>query len=132
MPSRLENNIPSRFGCWYVPCRALTGTTYTVVPKDFGTCLTNRGIGAMAITLPDAATVPVGSWVMYFQVAAGNFSIGATDQIIALNNAAADAVGWETDGEEIGNGLMAINLGAKWMIEMHIADEANTVTVTSA
>ena len=126
------SDTPSRFGCWLIPCKALTGTTYTVTHEDLGKCLTNRGVNAMAITLPSPATVPAGSWVQFFAVATGDFSIGCTDKIVCLNNAAADAVGWTTDGEEIGNGAMAISNGSLWLVEMHVADEANTMTVTSA
>lgn len=123
---------PSKFGCWLTPVKAVTGSSYTVTHEDLGKCITNRGGGALAVTLPDPEAVPTGSWVMFFAVAAGNFSVASTDNIICLDNAAADAIGWETDGEEIGNGLLMINLGTKWAAEVHLADEANTMTVTSA
>jgi hypothetical protein len=97
-----------------------------------GKVITNRGGGALAITLPAPTTVPVGSWVMIYSVAAGDVSITCTDKIICLNNAAADAIGWTTAGEEIGNCARMVSLGSLWFAEMHIADEANTMTVTSA
>jgi len=126
------SDTPSKFGCWLIPCIAETGSARTITPADFGKCITNRGGGALAITMPDPDTVPEGSWVMYFSVAAGDISITSTDEVIALNNAAADAIGWTTNGEEIGNGVMMVQVGGKWFAEMHIADEANTMTVTSA
>jgi hypothetical protein len=126
------HGTPSKFGNWLIPVKALTGTTYTVTTDDLGKCLTNRGVNAMAITLPDPATLPMGSWVMVYAVATGDFSVGCTNKIVCLNKAAADAVGWTTDGEEIGNGALFVNLGTLWFAEMAVADEANTMTVTSA
>jgi hypothetical protein len=123
---------PSKFGCWLIPPKAVTGATHTVTHADLGKVITNRGGGALAVTLPDPATVPTGSWVMVYSVAAGDVSIGCTDKIVCLNNAAADAVGWTTAGEEIGNCALMVSIGSLWFAEMHIADEANTVTVTSA
>jgi hypothetical protein len=124
-------SVPSKFGCWLYPIKAVTGTTYTVTPEDFGKLITNRGAaGALAVTLPDPATVPVGSWVKFYSVVDQDFSVGRNEVTVGLNSAAADSVGWTTNGEQIGNGCMAVNLGTLWFIEMAVADEANTMTIT--
>jgi hypothetical protein len=123
------SDTPSKFGTWLVPCIAETGSTRTITPADFGKCITNRGGGALTVTLPDPATVPKGSWVKFFGVAAGNFIIQCTSKIVCLNNAAATSISWSTDGEEIGNGAEAINLGTLWFVKISLADEANTLTV---
>jgi hypothetical protein len=126
------SDTPSRFGCHLIPAIADAGSARTITHADLGKVITNRGGGALAITLPATTTVPVGSWVMIYSVAAGDVSITCTDKIICLNNAAADAIGWTTAGEEIGNCARMVSLGSLWFAEMHIADEANTMTVTSA
>jgi hypothetical protein len=126
------SDTPSKFGCWLIPAVAETGATRTITHADLGKVITNRGGGALAITLPAPTAVPAGSWVMVYSVAAGDVSITSTDTVICLNNAAADAIGWTTAGEEIGNCALMVSLGSLWFAEMHIADEANTMTVTSA
>jgi hypothetical protein len=121
---------PSKFGCWLIPPKAVTGATYTVTHADLGKVITNRGGGALAVTLPDPASVPTGSWVLVYSVAAGDVTVGVTDKVIALNDATASTIGWSTAGEEIGNSVLMVNLGTLWFAEVHIADEANTLAVT--
>jgi hypothetical protein len=52
--------------------------------------------------------------------------------VVAFNNATADGITFGQTGEQIGNGCRAISDGTQWLLQMHIADEANTVTVVDA
>ena len=113
--------------------RAHTASEYTFGPGDWGAIHTNRGnAGNIAFTLPSPTTVKAGTYLDVFCVAAGTVSVACEDGIVALNNAAADSVSWETASEIIGNSGKFVCDGTSWLFHNHIAAEAATTTVSSA
>jgi hypothetical protein len=110
--------------------RPHTETTYTFGPGDWGGIHTNRGAaGNIAYTLPDPTTIPAGTYVDVFCVAAGTVTVGCNEGIVTLNNAAADSVAWSTASEIIGNSGRFVCDGTSWLFHNHIAAEAATTTV---
>jgi hypothetical protein len=116
--------------------KAKTGSTYTVsnTSGDWGAFITNRGGGALTVTLPAPATVTPGVWVEFFQVAAGDFVLttAAGEALVVNNNATADSYTLGTDNEEIGNYTKAICDGTSWLIVNGLSFETTTTTVTDA
>lgn len=110
---------------------AITGSSYTVNGDDWGKLFTNRGGGALTVTLPPPASTPVGVYVDFFTVAAGDFVIttAAGEELVLLNNATADSLTIGQANEEIGNGVRAINDGSSWLIQVSWAAEAVTSVV---
>jgi len=114
---------------------AKTASTYTVVfPGDHGRIITNRGGGALTVTLPEPTTALTGSSVEFFQVAAGDFIVGTTagEAMVTYNNATADSILFGTDNEEIGNGCRVVCDGTSWLVIQYLGSETATVTVTDA
>ena len=109
---------------------AMTGTTYQVKGSDFGKILTNRGLTAsIAVTLPALADLQAGFWVAFYGVSAYGFSIassGSNDNIIALNDAAADSLTMTTTSRIIGAYVMCIYDGTSWLT---IRGDGNTYAV---
>lgn len=114
--------------------KAETGSTRTVTKADFGALITNRGGGALTVTLPAPASTPIGVYVDFFTVAAGDFVITTTagEELVLLNNATADSLTIGQANEEIGNGVRVINDGTSWLVQVSWAAEAVTSTVTDA
>lgn len=127
------NPTPSKFGCFLQPSKAITTTTYTVVPADFGKVITNRGAsGNLNVTLPAPSAAFEGCWVKFFSVAAGTFTITCTDSLIAENTVVGDSVAFAQASEIIGNGVMAVCTGSKWFVELHLGSTTATHVVTAA
>jgi hypothetical protein len=115
--------------------REVTASTYTVAfPGNHGEIITNRGGGALTVTLPAPSTANLGCEVSFFQVAAGDFVVGtaAGEQIVTYNNATADSLLNGTDNEEIGNGLTVVSDGTSWLVIQYLGSETATNTVTDA
>lgn len=116
--------------------KAKTASTYTVsnTSGDWGALITNRGGGALTVTLPAPSTVTPGVWVEFFQVAAGDFVLTtvAGEEICTYNNATADSYTIGTDNEEIGNGVKVFCDGTSWLVMHYLGNEAATTTVTDA
>jgi hypothetical protein len=119
-----------KFGCALQLPKAVTGTTYTVTPEDFGKVITNRGAaGNLALTLPAPSAAFTGCSVRVFCVAAGTVTIACTSLLIVENNAAATSIAFSTASEIIGNAVTAVCTGSKWFIELHLANTASTHTI---
>ena len=114
--------------------KAEAGSTRTITKADFGALITNRGGGALTVTLPAPASTPIGVYVDFYQVAAGDFVLttSAGEELVLLNNATADSLTIGQANEEIGNGVRAICDGTSWLIQVSWAAEAVTSTVTDA
>ena len=112
----------------------ITAATYTVDNGDWGSLITNRGGGALTVTLPEPANAPTGAWVEFFLVVAGDFVIGTAggDAMVLHNNAAADSLTTGQASEEIGNGFRVVNDGTGWLVYRFPGNEAVTTTVTDA
>ena len=113
---------------------AIADATYTVDNSDWGSLITNRGGGALTITLPEPTAAPTGAWVELFQIVAGDFIVGtaAGEAMVLHNNATADSFTAGQDNEEIGNGYRIVNDGASWLTFRFPGNEAVTSTVTDA
>ena len=123
--------LQSRFGHWVRRPIATTASTKTIEPSDFGSVFTNRGGTVTAYTLPTPGPGIAGAWVQFFRVAAGNMSVTAgTGKIVGMNNAAVTTVGFEDDGEEIGQSMTMICDGTSWLAFVDLAAEATGVTIT--
>lgn len=111
-----------------------TASTYTVAAGDWGSIITNRGGGALTVTLPAPSSVPAGVYVDFFQVAAGDFVVttAAGEALVVNNNASADSYTIGTDNEEIGNGLRCVSDGTSWLVFNFLSFETTTTTVTDA
>ena len=114
--------------------KAVTASTYTVVTSDFGKVITNRGGGALTVTLPAPASTPTGAYVDFYTVAAGDFVLttSAGEEMVLLNNATADSLTIGQANEEIGNGVRVINDGTSWLTQISWAAEAVTSVVGDA
>lgn len=109
--------------------------SYTVTLDDAGTLFTNRGAaGAVTFTLPAAARA-TGIEYMFVAVANQNLIVsdGGVDSIVAINDAAADSVAFQTASEIIGGGFRVISDGTSWLVFPSIWDNGTAVsTITVA
>ena len=130
----LKTNTRSRFGQLIPNITEVAGSTYTVTHLDAGSIITNRGGGALTVTLPEPSAAFKGFEVRFFQVAAGDLVIGtaAGEKMVEFNNATADSILLGTNGEEIGNGVRCVCDGTSWLVFLHLSAEAVTTTVTDA
>jgi len=112
----------------------VTASTYTVDNGDWGSLITNRGGGALTVTLPEPSAAPVGAWVEFFTIVAGDFVIGTTagEAMVLHNNATADSLTTGQAAEEIGNAFRVVNDGTGWLVYRFPGNEAVTTTVTDA
>ena len=108
-------------------------SSYTITSSDFGSVFTTRGAtGAVTFTLPSAATVNRGEWVLFVNVADQNMIVaGADEEIVTFNDLTADSIAYQTASEKIGGAFLAISDASSWLL-MPIASETQTITVTSA
>ncbi len=113
---------------------AITASTYTVDGGDWGKLITNRGGGALTVTLPAPAATNKGCYVDFFTVAAGDFVLttSAGEEMVLLNNATADSLTIGQANEEIGNGVRVISDGTSWLSFVSWAAEAVTSVVGDA
>lgn len=128
MPS-FGTNVKSKYGCWTPRVIADAGSARTVTPEDFGCLITNRGGGALTVTLPTPVAEFAGAHITFFQVAAGDLVISCSEGLVGLNNATADTLTLGTANEEIGNGVTVICDGTSWLVQVHLAAEAVTTVV---
>jgi hypothetical protein len=91
---------------------------------------TTGASGAVTVTLPNPAGLPVGSDLLILNVADQNLTISCNELVIAKNNAAADSVAASTAGELIGAAYWCIALPTKWFI-CHLTEETVTTTVAT-
>lgn len=104
---------------------------YTVVAADTGTMFTTTGAsGAVIFTLPTKAA---GLRYRFLNVVDQNMTVasaGSADDIVGMNDVAADSIAFSTAGEKIGACLEVFCNGAatKWYA-FNISAGANTATV---
>jgi hypothetical protein len=105
-----------------------------VTTGDWGGLITNRGGGALTVTLPAPSATTVGAFVDFFQIEAGDFVLttSAGDAIATLNNATADSLTFGQANEEIGNWHRVINDGTAWLVINGMAAEAVTSSVADS
>lgn len=106
---------------------------YTVLESDFGTIFDTLGAtGAVIFTLPALGNLPDGWWVEFFNATlAGDLTVasnGSSDNIITLNDIAADSVKWGTANERAGGAFRLVKRGTKWLCFI-MAHETQTPTI---
>ena len=84
--------------------------------------------GAVTITLPDPATVPIGSDIIVLSCADQNLIVSCASKLITLNNATATSVALQTTSEKLGGGFRLTAVGTKWHVAI-LCEETQTVTV---
>lgn len=96
-------------------------TTYQVLSSDLGVTFTNRGATAsFTFTLPTVGDLPVGWWCEFYGVSATGFviaSAGSLDNIVALNDAAADTITMTSVSRIIGATVRVTWDGTSWLVE---------------
>jgi len=102
---------------------------YQVKPEDHGTIFTTRGAssGTITFTLPAAADVQAGWHAKFFAVGAAAMKVASADgdNIVALNDAAADSVLVATGSAIIGNGFEFTFDGTGFLAEALMPVTAN-------
>lgn len=92
---------------------------YTILESELGTIFDNTGATAsITITLPPVTNLPSGWWCGVY--VADNDGIvlasnGSSDNIIAKNDAAADSITMTTNSLAIGNSVIVVWNGTKWL-----------------
>lgn len=101
----------------------------TLTAWDAGKTFCNVGASvAVTITLPDPATLPVGSDVLVLSCADQNLAVACASKLVTLNNATASSVALSTAGEKLGGGFLLTAVGSKWHVSI-LCEETQTVTV---
>lgn len=104
---------------------------YTCLREDSGKVFDTVGAtAAVTFTLP---AVTITGWTARFVCGA---DVGMTvasaegDNMVAINDASADSIAFNTTAERIGASVMVVSNGTKWLIFIG-ADEAQTATIAS-
>lgn len=119
-----------RFGTW----RDIVAKTanYTVTVADADTYFTNRGAaGAVTFTLP---TTPLkGLRYCFHAVASQNVIVaaGTAGTMIAMNDAAANSLAFQTANEIIGGSIEVLGDGVSWLTQVHLGLETQTPTIAT-
>lgn len=104
-----------------------TNTTLNAV--HMGGIITNRGAGgALNHTIPDAAAAYNGSWFKYVGLAGQNqqFTAATANTLVTFNDAAANAVIFNTANQLIGASAFFVCDGTSWYA---LSDSSATMTV---
>lgn len=92
---------------------------YSVLPSDWGKTLTTRGAtAAITFTLPAVTSLTAGIWFRFFNVSAYGMVIasnGSNDNIVSVNDAAADSITCTTTSLMIGACVRVIWDGTSWL-----------------
>lgn len=111
-------------------------SAYTLTVEDNGKVFTNRGAaGSVTFTLPAVSSTFTGFHARFIAVAAQNIVISATaGEMVALNDATANSVAFQTASEIIGGGFEVVCDGTSWLVFPSIWDNGtvvSTITVTT-
>lgn len=123
--------LPSKQGAARYQQRIVAKTAaYTVTAEESGTLFTNEGAtAAVAFTLPAVTGLPIGVNYEFYGRSATGFSVasnGSSDNIVALNDSAADTLTLTTTSLIIGGYIRVIWDGSRWL---SIRGAGNTVAV---
>ena len=106
----------------------------TLGPEDAGKTVCNVGAaGAVTVTLPAPAACRPGDDILVLSCADQDLVVasGTADQMITLNDVAADSVALSTSSEKAGGGFLFTCVGTKWHCAP-MTEETQTVTVVTA
>lgn len=106
---------------------------YQILESDCGYTFDNLGAtAAVILTLPALTNLPDGWWVRAFNaVLAQDLTVassGSSDNLVTINDIAADSVKLGTANERAGGGFEFVKRGTKWLV-WTITNEVQTVTV---
>ena len=108
---------------------------YTILESDFGKTFVNAGAtAAVVLTLPAVTNLPDGWWVRAFgMVLAQDLTVqsnGSNDNLVTVNDIAADSVKLGTANERAGGGWEFVwdDTNSKWLV-FTLAGETQTVTI---
>ena len=91
-------------------------TSKTLALSDLNKIHTTRGGGAITFTLPGAAGC-TGKFVFLWNVSASAMTVtGTSGELVARNNAAANAVAYDQSNEIIGQAFLCVSDGTSWLI----------------
>lgn len=104
---------------------------YTLTADESGVMFTNRGASAaITFTLPAVSGLPIGTRYSFQGVSATGFTVasnGSSDNILTLNDAAADSITCTTTSKIIGAAVDVIWDGTAWLARQ--ASVGNTYVV---
>jgi hypothetical protein len=120
------------FGAYGSALRRVQAKTasYTCTAADSGTLFTTTGAsGAVTFTLPAVAT-STGVWYEFVNTVGQNMIITApADTLVAFNDATATSLTYSQASELIGASCKVTCDGTKWLLQVHLAAEAQTSIV---
>jgi hypothetical protein len=113
-------------------CKTKTAD-YTILESDHGYIIDNLGAtAAVILTLPVLGNLPDGWWIIAFgAVLAQDLTVasgGSLDNIVTVNDIAADSVKLGTANERAGGGWLFVKRGTKWFC-FTMTGETQTVTI---
>jgi len=119
----------SAYGASYRRVQA-KAASYTCTVADSGTMFTTTGAsGAVTFTLPAVAT-STGVWYEFVNTVGQNMVISApADTLVAFNDATATSLTYSQASELIGASAKVTCDGSKWLLQVHLAAEAQTSIV---
>jgi hypothetical protein len=111
---------PSKAGAEiYQPIIKAKLVAYTITADESGVWFTNRGATvAVTFTLPAVTNLPIGTNFHFYGVSAYGFTVasgGSNDNIVALNDAAADSLTATTTSLIIGSYMSVRWDGTSWL-----------------
>lgn len=115
----------------FLPIIKAKTAAYDVLATESGTIFTTRGAGSsVTFTLPAVTNLPIGVEYTFYNIAATGMVVasnGSSDNIVTLNDAAADTITCTTTSRMIGAAVRVIWDGTAWLAFQ--ASVGNTYTV---
>lgn len=90
--------------------------SYTLLPEDSGKIFTTTGAtGAVTFTLPAVTNTGFVAW--FCNTVDQNMTVASAegDNVVAVNDAAADSIAFSTASNKIGGAVMVVSNGTLWL-----------------
>jgi len=122
---------------WEVPYGVVRKTVaktadYTITTADRNCRFTNAGAaGAVIFTLPATARLGLEYWFNVVADQTLTITAGTADTMIAFNDIAADSVSFAQASEKVGGSAYVYGDGSKWVVEVKLGFESQTITVAT-
>lgn len=105
---------------------------YTVTNADRNVKFTNSGAsGTVVFTLPSTAALGLEYWFGVVADQTVTVTAGTADTLIAYNDVAADSISFGTSSEKVGGMVHIYGDGSKWVAELSLGFESQTVTIVT-
>jgi hypothetical protein len=108
--------------------------SYTLLPEDNGKLFTTRGAtGAVTYTLPAITAIQSGWNATFFNIADQDMIVasGEGDNMVAINDAAADSVAYSSTSQQIGGGFYIVFDGTSFLVMPFLSSDATVITVAT-